>query len=76
MSTPIPDPGAVPDEPNFTDLPPDEADRSQPAVPGPDDVPDPVADDEEESQEYRDETQDGTDDDPTVVVPPRPTSGF
>lgn len=75
MSTPIPDPGAVPDEPNFTDLPPDEADRSQPAVPGPD-LPDPVAEDEEESQEYRDETQDGTTDDPTVVVPPRPTSGF
>lgn len=41
MSTPIPDPGAVPDGPNFEDLPPSDDD---PALPGPvpphpDDVP-------------------------------------
>lgn len=45
MSTPIPDPGAVPDEPNFGDLPSTE----QPAVPGPvpadpDEAPDDASD--------------------------------
>ncbi|GIG41184.1 hypothetical protein [Cellulomonas phragmiteti] len=36
MSSPIPDPGAVPDEPNFTDLPSnDEPDPREPVVPRP-----------------------------------------
>ena len=38
MSSPIPDPGAVPDEPNFTDLPSDDPPApGEPVPPNPDD---------------------------------------
>lgn len=48
MSSPIPDPGAVPDGPNFTDLPPSNDDPAPgEAVPPP-----PPADDPEPTEDH------------------------